>query len=178
MDVFPQLNNATGRLTMTQKVLGNASSNAIVTDAGFDHILTVLDVHTVNNSSSADRQFSSGQGGAFQPTWKPDGSQIVVGYGSWFEGRATAPGTLYQVDALGNKSAPYMNLTAIDTTLNAGFPSYSPDGTRIVFRLWNGTSGPLGLHLLDLESGNVTRLTDGYVILVSSTPTKAITPAN
>lgn len=168
MDVFPQLNNATGRLTMTQKVLGNASSNAIVTDAGFDYILTVLDVFDVNNSSSAAQKYSGGEGGAFQPTWKPDGSQIVVGYGAWFEGRATAPGTLYQVDALGNGSSVYVNLTAVDTTLNAGFPSYSPDGTRIVFRVWNGTSGPLGLHILDLESGNVTRLTNGSVIWFSS----------
>lgn len=162
MDVFPQLNNTTGRLAMTQKVLGNASSSAIVTDVGFDHILTVLDVFSINTSPSADQEYLSGEGGAFQPTWKPDGSQIVVGYGSWFESRATGPGTLYQVDALGNGSSPYVNLTAIDTTLNVGFPSYSPDGTRIVFRVWNGTGGPLGLHLLDLKSGNVTRLTDGY----------------
>jgi Tol biopolymer transport system component len=45
-------------------------------------------------------------------------------------------------------------------TLNAGFPSWSPDGKRIVYRLWGGETW--GLRILDLETRSVTVLTTEY----------------
>lgn len=152
MDVFPQWNNATQRLATTQKQLLNASSSIVITDADYSDLVTAFDVHVVGGVNTG-----FGTGGAFQPTWKNDGSQLAVGYGSWFGGRATNPGTLYLFEADGSG---YQNIT--DGSFNAGFPSYSPDGTKIVFRLWDGENGPLGLHVMDLETGNTTRITDGW----------------
>lgn len=152
MDVFPQWNNATQRLATTQKQLLNASSSVVITDADYSDLVTAFDVHVVGGVSTG-----FGTGGAFQPTWNSDGTQLAVGYGTWFAGRASSPGALYLFQADGSG---YENIT--DDTYNAGFPSFSPDGTKLVFRLWDGENGPLGLHVMDMETGNTTQITDGW----------------
>ncbi|CAH0021272.1 unnamed protein product [Clonostachys rhizophaga] len=58
------------------------------------------------------------------------------------------------------KDADYEKMTK--GSLNAGFPSWSPDGTKVVYRLWDGQNGPLGLHIVDLASGESTQLTNGW----------------
>ncbi|KAH6949711.1 hypothetical protein BKA56DRAFT_440733, partial [Ilyonectria sp. MPI-CAGE-AT-0026] len=49
-----------------------------------------------------------------------------------------------------------------DGTLNAGFPSFSPEGTRLVYRLWDWNNGPVGLHVMDFATGSTTRITEGW----------------
>jgi hypothetical protein len=43
---------------------------------------------------------------------------------------------------------------------NAGFPSFSPDGTEVVYRYWSDTAG--GLRVVSLKDGAVRTLTTGY----------------
>ncbi|KAK9770080.1 hypothetical protein SCAR479_13269 [Seiridium cardinale] len=103
MDVFPQLNNATSRMAITQKQLGNSS--VILSST---HYTDLVDVYATGNSTEFG-YIETGLSGAFQPT-------------------------------------------------------FSPDGTRIVYHLWNRTSdSTLGLQILDLTSGEITRLTDGQL---------------
>ncbi|KAK9787231.1 putative Dipeptidylpeptidase IV N-terminal domain-containing protein [Seiridium cardinale] len=66
---------------------------------------------------------------------------------------------LVDVYATGNST----ELGYIEAGLSGAFqPTFSPDGTRIVYHLWNRTSdSTLGLQILDLTSGEITRLTDG-----------------
>ena len=156
MDVFPQFNNATKRLATTEKMLGNASSSVVLTDPDYSDLVRAFDVYKVDSSNGEG--YASGLAGAFQSTWKPDGSQLVVGFGTWFFNRVIAPATLYLFNADGEGT--YQNLT--DGTLNAGFPSYSPDGSKLVYRLWDFDNGPLGLHVMDMESGNSTQITSGW----------------
>ncbi|KAH8674280.1 hypothetical protein BX600DRAFT_395724 [Xylariales sp. PMI_506] len=157
MDVFPMFNNATGQLATTEKQLGNASSSAVLTGADYDDLVTVFDVFEYGNSSANRTAYADGTSGAFQPSFRADGSQIAVGYGTWFSGRAGSSGSIYVFDANGTN---YENVT--DGVYNAGFPSFSPDGTKIVYRLWDYENGPLGLRVLDLETGNTTQITDGW----------------
>jgi Tol biopolymer transport system component len=159
MDVFPEYNLATQRLATTQKQLGDSSSNVVTSDARYASLRTEFNVHEMNSSATAEALYAQGLAGAFQPSWSPDGSQIAVGFGTWFFNRALYNGTLYLVDVLGKNSSS-RNIT--DGTLNAGFPSFSPDGSKIVYRLWDGTLGPLGLHILDLDTGRTARLTQGW----------------
>lgn len=58
-----------------------------------------------------------------------------------------------------------------DGTYNAGFPSYSGDGTKIVFRGWDfNTSESLGLKMLDLGDKRITNLTSDWDILPHFSP--------
>jgi TolB protein len=101
------------------------------------------------------------------PQWSPDGRQIAFGIGQF-----TA---FLDFDAGGKKPIPALNGGAQLGVVNAdgsgfhtitsgnsnnGFPSYAPDGKRIVYR----TTGPegQGLRILSLGDGAVTVLTKDY----------------
>ncbi|KAI0483504.1 tat pathway signal sequence domain-containing protein [Xylaria cf. heliscus] len=158
MDVFPQYNNVSRRLAITSKQLGNAS--VLTATAEYDNVVDSFDVFSVwsTDNETELNWIERGTGGAFQPTFNPDGSQVAVGLGTWFFGRNQGPGTIYLSNTTGKEVT---KLT--DGDLNAGFPSFSPDGTKLVYRLWDqSTSSPLGLRILDLTTGETTNLTQGW----------------
>ncbi|KAI1298642.1 tat pathway signal sequence domain-containing protein [Xylaria venustula] len=158
MDVFPQYHNGTSKLAITSKQLGNSS--VLTSDAEYNNVFDSFDVFSVWDASNATQLgwVSQGTGGAFQPTFNPDGSQIAVGLGKWFAGRNSGNGIIYLSSTNGTSQ---VNLT--DGTLNAGFPSFSPDGSRLVYRLWDPTTeSPLGLRILDLSTMETTNLTWGW----------------
>ncbi|WP_433887645.1 hypothetical protein [Streptomyces sp. CA-111067] len=142
-DVFPVLSGQ-GRLAYTEKQLGNSS---IVT----------------NNAQGTDRKVVfdptdkipdpvPGAIGAYRPAWSPDGEWIAAGLGTWFV--QDAPNNaLIRVRSDGSE---WEQLT--DGTYNCGFPSYSADGTEIVYRAWS--EGQLGLRVLDLTTRQTRVLTD------------------
>ncbi|KEQ90378.1 hypothetical protein AUEXF2481DRAFT_48749 [Aureobasidium subglaciale EXF-2481] len=156
MDVFPSFNKQTGRLATTEKQLGNGSSS-VVLSMPTTAVTTAFETCDVNASAEYAALHASGLAGTFQPISSADGSKLATGLGVWFFNRVLYPATLYSFDASGTKNE---NLT--DGTLNAGFPSFSPDGTKRVNRLWNSTYGPLGLHMLDMETGSTPQLTSGW----------------
>ncbi|KAL4737117.1 hypothetical protein BDV11DRAFT_207032 [Aspergillus similis] len=164
-DVFPQMSNQ-NRLAMTEKQLGNSSIVTMEPDASDEKM-------AYDNAKSelvSSALVSQGLAGAFQPSWSPDGEWIVFGEGAWFQSRATTGGWLVRAMANGSQ---YEVLTTSNTSItntsiiNSGFPSYSHDGSKIVFRVWgaNSTSGDksqLGLRVLDLNTRNITVLTNEW----------------
>ena len=93
-------------------------------------------------------------GGAFSPSWSPDGQWVVFGYGAIFNDRETKPSELIMIRADGSEKR---ELTS--GPLNSGFPSWSPDGKRIVYRVW--TKEERSLQILTLDDGKTTKLTSG-----------------
>ncbi|PIG83964.1 hypothetical protein AARAC_008642 [Aspergillus arachidicola] len=155
-DVFPTVNTA-GRLAITQKQLGDSaviSLNATGTDneTVFDPVARgILSLSSVEQGTS----------GAFQSSWSSDGNWLTYGVGYWFAGRASNGGWIVRSKADGSEA---MNLTTSaiplsaggNNTLNTGFPSFSPDGTKIVFRVWgadaeDGDTSQLGLRIVHLD---------------------------
>ncbi|KAI5251050.1 tricorn protease N-terminal domain-containing protein [Aureobasidium subglaciale] len=124
MDVFPSFNKQTGRLATTEKQLGNGSSSVVLSDADYSNVTTAFDTRDVNASAEYAALYASGLASAFQPTSSADGSKLATDFGVWFFNRVLYIATLYSFDASGTT---YENLT--DGTFNAGFPSFSPDGT-------------------------------------------------
>ncbi|KNG47794.1 tat pathway signal sequence domain-containing protein [Stemphylium lycopersici] len=148
-DVFPQL-SLRGKLAITQKQLGNSS--IVTMDSNGSNVKEVFDVFSANLSASTVAQ---GLSGAFQPSWSGDGEWLVFGLGSWFQSRTTGSGALWRATANGTFSE---QLT--DGSIQSGFPSYSPDGRYVVYRVFNAE---YGLRVMDLTDRSIRVLTNGTI---------------
>ena len=176
-DVFPQLNAQKTRVVFTQKQLGDSS---IVTMApGGTDLQNIFDPQSTDLVTAVVTagELRGGLAGAYNPNWSPDGEWIVFGMGSWFGSRAGAGGWIVRTTLNGSHAEVLVNSTASLTTstLNAGFPSYSHDGKKIVYRVWGVDSASndttqLGLRLLDLETRETVVLTNDWDNLPEFSP--------
>jgi TolB protein len=91
------------------------------------------------------------------PAWSPRGDRIAFGSGGAFQGVLGVGRQVSNIAVIGADGSGFRLLTEGDG--NAGFPSWSPDGGRIVFRV-HGDSGK-GLRIVDVDNGRITTLTDG-----------------
>jgi Tol biopolymer transport system component len=110
---------------------------------------------SVMNADGSNKKvvFSDKEGAAFVPTWSPDGQWIAFGFGGFFGARRTKPAKLMMVRADGSQQSK--DLTK--GVPNSGFPTWSPDGKRLVYRVWG--DGDFGLRELNLADGSVKTLT-------------------
>ena len=151
-DVFPSLAKD-GTLVYTQKVTGPARSNVVIANADGTDVTTVYDTLT---SGLDPTLLAEGLAGAFEPAWSPDSQWIAFGLGQWFQQRLTNTARIMRIKRDGT------GLQALtDGSVNQGFPSYSPDGTRIVYRVWT-TGSTLGLRILNLANNTTQVLTNSW----------------
>lgn len=155
MDVFPQLSKS-GKLLYTAKQTGNETSNVVSSAPNGS------DYFTVFSSFSGDivdaTIVAEGLAGSFQPTWSPTEEWVAFGLGYWFFERSVDAAYLYRATA---NASTYEFLTG-DGVHNVGFPSYSPNSDAVVYREWNGEDGALGLRILNITTGTIFNLTDGW----------------
>jgi len=87
---------------------------------------------------------------ATYPDWSPDGNQIV------YVAHENSVANLFIINADGSEQQQITEYNYDTQILN---PHYSPDGNSIVFAMADQQAN-LDLHILDLASGDVSRLTD------------------
>jgi Tol biopolymer transport system component len=140
-DVFPSFSRE-GKLAVTdfESTLGNPTASISIMDP---------------DGSNKRRVFQDNSGAAYSPSWSPDPQWLAFGFGGFFGDRARKLGKIMMVKADGSGA---QELT--QGSPNAGFPSWSPDGKRIVFRVWSDKE--LGLRILNLEDRTVKTLTTEY----------------
>ena len=112
----------------------------------------------VTSPDYSDRRivFDDPKQNAVAPVWSPDGERIAFGLGRYNEG--TRVGALSHVAVI-NADGSGLRLLTEKTPGNHGFPSWSPDGRRIVYRSTNGDAK--GLVIIDVASGDTTALPSG-----------------
>lgn len=162
-DVFTQLSNQ-NMLAITQKQPENSSIVSMNANASNEHLV----YNDLNSGFLSLAMVSQGLAGAFQPAWSADGEWLTFGVGFWFQSRAESGGWLVRATANGSYSEVLtegkFTLTANSSITNSGFPSFSHDGKKIVYRVWGtnstlGDKSQLGLRLLDVETRKIFVLT-------------------
>jgi len=133
-DVFPQLSRD-GKLVVTEK---DADSSIVIMDP--------------DGSNKARVFHAAGNGLAFAPSWSPDGQWIAFGFGNFFGDRHKSRAKIMMVRRDGTGA---QDLTG--DSPHSGFPSFSADGKKIVYRVWG--ENDYGLRILNLEDRSVKVLT-------------------
>jgi len=126
--------------------------------AGIVHnSILLIDVRNSNRSVL----FDDPQRSALAPAWSPKGDQIAFALGGFFQ---MAVGKLQGVTAATSQLAIIRSdgsgmrlLTAAGD--HVGFPSWSPDGRKLVYRV--GDKAGKGLRIIDLDANRVTEVTSG-----------------
>ena len=149
IDVFPQLSLDRKKLVYTEKAI---NSSIAITNPDLSGYTRIYDPAT---SGLDPVMIKQGLAGAFQPTWSPDREWVAFGVGDWFFTRGAGPGRIVRIKADGTMNGHPEVLT--DGAMNAGFPSYSSDGKKIVYRVWS--QKVQGLRILDLDTRTTTVLT-------------------
>ena len=125
----------------------------IVYQAVFDG---ATDLGLVQADGSEAHRIPGGPGNRWHPEWSPDGSQLAY---DWVLPTDVSEIAIVSMDGSEERSL----LECVDPCLGNGGPAWSPDGRTIGF---DGAEGPTAEHesglcyfaLLDLESGEVTRI--------------------
>ncbi|MGF6643909.1 Tol biopolymer transport system component [Paraburkholderia sp. GAS82] len=149
IDVFPQLSLDRQKLVYTEKAVNSSIAIMNPDFTGYQRI------YDPANSGLDPVMIKQGLAGAFQPTWSPDRQWVAFGVGDWFFTRGMGPGRIMRIKTDGSMNGKPEVLT--DGSINAGFPSYSPDGKKIVYRVWSPKVQ--GLRIIDLDTHADTALT-------------------
>jgi Tol biopolymer transport system component len=89
--------------------------------------------------------------------WSRDGEWLTFGAGSFFLERSSGTAEIMIMRPDGSDARAVTKEAG-----NAGFPSWSPDGTHIVYRYWTNNEQGEGLRIVEVASGESCVLTTEY----------------
>ncbi len=138
--IFPSYSPTGDRLVVNDQRLGRLRNSILVMNA---------------DGSQRSVLFGDAERSALAPVWSPQGDRIASGVGRFFQGLlgfSTADIAVMSVDG---KDVRILT----DGSANYGFPSWSPDGRQLVFRLAGKEQN--GLVIVDVATGALKTLTAG-----------------
>jgi len=141
-DPFPTFSHDGKKVALTifGKIAGSMVSSVSVLDA---------------DGTNANLLFRAEAGTlALAPEWSPRDDWIAFGVGFYFVPHARPA----RVMLMRPDGSELHEVTK--TAGNSGFPSWSPDGKRIVYRFWSESE--YGLRIMNLDDGSTKQLTSGF----------------
>ena len=114
-------------------------------------------VHANADGSNRWMLFDDQQRSVVAPAWSPLGDRIAFSVGGAFQGFLGVKKVTSNLATLTPEGTDFKLLTEGDR--NDAFPSWSPDGKRLVFRATDEHGK--GLRIIDVASGLITVLTSG-----------------
>ncbi|KAL4890881.1 hypothetical protein BDV59DRAFT_203883 [Aspergillus ambiguus] len=169
-DVFPMgARSGCPLMAMSQQMEGPAKNNLMrLAMDGTDQVTLFEPAKDMINPAIA----SGYNARAYQGNWGPNDTNITFGFGAYFVARESLPGFIYSIGADGSD----LTLLAGNNITNYGFPSFSHDGSKVVFRTWPGTTengttvGTTGLAIVDVATLKMKQLTTEWDNLPSFSP--------
>ena len=108
-------------------------------------------IEIMNADGSEQRRLFHREGfSAFAAAWSPSGDEIALSVGRYFRQAGLPPGQIALIKPDGSNFR-----LVVDDDVNNGFPSWSPDGKRLVFK--RGRQ----LVTMSLADRTIAPLTDG-----------------
>jgi Tol biopolymer transport system component len=144
--------NAEFQLAWSNPFPAFSRNGKLVVTTGFTSALGPATLSVVDaDGGNARRIFDDESGASLGAAWSPDEKSIIFGFGTFFQHQAK-PARIMIMRADGSELR-----VLVQGPNNAGFPSFSPDGRRIVFRLWGEQEQ--GLRVLNMGDGSIETLT-------------------
>ena len=143
---FPSFSPDGNRLLYSQMSRGQSAATGIERGNVGNTSIEIMDAEGGEKRTLFHRDGFS----AFSGVWSPVGNEIALSVGRYFQARGLPPAQIGLIDPDGSNFRLIM-----DDDINNGFPSWSPDGTRLVFK--RGRQ----LVIMSLEDGGISALTDG-----------------
>jgi eukaryotic-like serine/threonine-protein kinase len=124
-------------------------------------------IYLINVDGTGLQMITKMDSGACQPSWSPDGSQLV--FTSPCPARGEVNDNLYNNSSLYLINADGTGLKTLTTAPGSAHdPAWAPDGKRIAFTSLR--DGRKEIYTLDLDTGAVTRLTNSTGDVENSQP--------
>ena len=135
--IFPSFSPSGDRFVVNDRTAGALHNRILVMNA---------------DGTQAATLYQEDKRSALAPVWSPGGTRVAFGLGGFFQA-TTGPSTA-DVAVVGMDGTGLRVLT--DGTGNYGFPSWSPDESRLVYRAAGKDAN--GLWIVDVETGERSEL--------------------
>jgi Tol biopolymer transport system component len=122
---FPELSPDGTKLLFSQMAEGRSGATGLATTS-----VGNTSIELMNADGTEQRTIFHKEGfSAFDAVWSPKGDEIALSVGRYFRQPGPPPA---QIALLKPDGSDFRLI--VDDSLNNGFPSWSPDGTRLVFK--------------------------------------------